>query len=80
MYSRMIQFLIYIYINIYTIFHSLYIVGYYKSLNIVPCAICRSLLFIYFVYSGSNVNPNLLIYLPFMYTSFIYIKAQEEIN
>ena len=32
-------------------FSDFFILGYYKILTIVPCAISRSLLFIYFIYS-----------------------------
>ena len=62
-YRKVIQLYIYIYIHIhthayvcvhmYTFFLRFFsIIGYYKILNIVPCTICRSLLFLYFIYSG----------------------------
>ena len=38
------------------------IAGYYKILSIFPCAMSRSLLVTYFVYSSIYFNPKLLIY------------------
>ena len=45
---------IYIYINLF-FFRFFSIIGYYKILNIVPCASSRSLLFIYFKYSSLHL-------------------------
>ena len=36
--------------------------AYYRILSIVPCAISRSLLAIYFIYRCVYVNPKFLIY------------------
>ena len=48
MYSKVIQLFIYIYF-----FRLLFIRGYYKILNTVPCAIQQILL--YFIYSGTHL-------------------------
>ena len=48
--------LMYVYVRDFSI------VGYYKILSIVPCAISRSLLVTYFLYSSIYFNPKLLIY------------------
>ena len=45
-----------IYIRLYSI------TGCYKMLNTIPCVIYKSLLFIYFKYSGVSVHSKLLIY------------------
>ena len=39
-------------------------VGYYKILSRLPCAIQWVLVVYYFIYRSVYVNPNLLIYLP----------------
>ena len=50
-YSNVIQFYIYIYRIIYILFFRFFsIIGYYKTLNISPCAICcLSILFLFFI-------------------------------
>ena len=55
MYSKVIQLYIYTYIAYtyqYIYFRFFYIIGYYKILNIVSCAIQEVLLFIYFIDSS----------------------------
>ena len=43
-----------VYIYIYVLFQILFIIGYYKILNIVPCAI-QDVLVVYFIYSSMHL-------------------------
>ena len=59
-YSKMIQLYIYIFF-----FRSFSIIGYYKILNIVPCAIQQVLVvYLFYVQQCVSVNPKLLNYPP----------------
>ena len=49
-------------IQIYILFHFLFIMAYYRILNIVPCSIQQDLEYLFYIQQFVPANPRLLIY------------------